>query len=115
MSILLILQIVMAAGTSLTGLLALLNPKAITGFIGLEPRGGRGISEIRSIFGAAFIALGAAPLVLGLSDPAFTMLGIMYLTVAGVRTVSIFVDGASEQSSWISMASEVVAGVILVL
>ena len=65
-----ILQIVAAIATILTGLYSLLKPAAITGFTGLQPVGGRGITEIRSILGGLFIALGAVPLVLELLSPA---------------------------------------------
>ncbi|MCC6904717.1 MAG: hypothetical protein IT326_02675 [Anaerolineae bacterium] len=113
MGIIGVLQIIAALATILTGLYALARPRAVVDFIGLEPKGGRGITEIRSIFGAAFIALGAAPLVLG--EATYTMLGVMYLAIALVRLPSIFLDRSSVQSNWISVASEVVLGVILLL
>ncbi len=71
------------------------------------------MSEIRSILGGLFIALGIVPLVLG--GNTYTMLGWAYLGIGAVRLVSIFIDKASERSSWISLAVEVVFGVILVL
>jgi len=43
------------------------------------------------------------------------MLGIMYLAIAAVRLVSIFVDKSSIQSNWISVATEIMLGVILAL
>jgi hypothetical protein len=39
----------------------------------------------------------------------------MYLAIAAVRVVSIFVDKSSVQSNWISVATEIVLGIILVL
>ena len=59
-TLLLILKIIASIGTLGTGLLALLKPKSIYGFTGIEATGARGITEIRSIFGGLFIALGAA-------------------------------------------------------
>ena len=59
-----ILQIIAALATILTGLVSLLKPESVTGFTGLRPEGGRGITEIRAILGGFFIALGAAPLFL---------------------------------------------------
>ena len=44
----------------------------------------------------------------------YLMLGFTYLVVAGVRTVSMFVDGSVVQSNIISIVSEVILGVILV-
>jgi hypothetical protein len=112
--ILQVLQVIVTIGTILTGLFSLIKPTAITGFTGLQPVGGRGLTEIRAIVGGLFIALGAAPLIL--NDPvAYLMLGIAYLAIGLVRAVSIFLDKSAEPSNWISLAVEIVFGVILVL
>ena len=109
-----VLQIICAVGTILTGLVSLLFPRRVTGFTGLEPRGGRGITEIRAVLGAFFVALGAVPLILG-SDATYLMLGIAYLVVGAVRAVSMFVDRSVERSNVISLVAEIIFGVILVL
>ncbi|MCU0521905.1 MAG: DUF4345 domain-containing protein [Anaerolineae bacterium] len=109
-----ILQIVAAIGTIVTGFVSLLWPNSVRGFTGLSPVGGRGITEIRSILGAFFIALGAAPLLLN-EPAAYRMLGIAYLAVALTRAISMVVDKSVVQSNIISLAVEVVFGVILVL
>jgi hypothetical protein len=109
-----ILQIIAAAATILTGLFALLRPNGITGFTGIQPVGGRGVTEVRAIFGALLIALGVYPLVAG-SPVAYAMLGVGYLAIGAVRLVSIFIDKSSEKSNWISLAVEIVLGVVLVL
>jgi hypothetical protein len=109
-----ILQIIAAVGTILTGLYSLLKPAAVTGFTGLSPVGGRGITEIRSILGGLFIGLGIAILVLATRE-VYQALGIMYLAIAAVRLVSIFVDKSSVQSNWISLAVEIIFGIILMI
>ena len=109
-----ILQIIAAVGTILTGLFSLIKPEAITGFTGLRPEGGRGITEIRAILGGFFIALGAAPLFLN-SPIAYMMLGIAYLGVAVVRGISMVVDKSIIQSNVISLIVEIIFGVILVI
>jgi hypothetical protein len=109
-----ILKITAAVITIGTGLLSLLKPKAAFGFTGLTAEGGRGITEIRSILGALFIALGGAVLYFQLSET-YAMLGIMYLFVALVRLISMFVDKSVEQSNIISLITEIILGVILVL
>lgn len=108
-----ILKVIAAVLTIATGALSLLSPKSVPGFTGLQPVGGRGLSEIRSILGGLFIALGIVPLVLG--GVTYDMLGWAYLGIGAVRLVSIFIDKASERSNWISLVVEVVFGVILVL
>ncbi len=108
-----ILKIVAALLTIATGGLALLKPMSTPGFTGLNPIGGRGISEIRSVLGGLFIALGLIPLILG--GNTYAMLGWGYLGIAVVRLVSIFLDKSSVQSNWISLAVEIVFGIVLVL
>jgi hypothetical protein len=111
------LQFMKYAGAVITvivGLVALIRPESVTGFTGLQPDGSRGISEIRSVLGGLFIAIGLAPFIL--NDPAaFKMLGITYLGIGAVRAVSILIDSASQSSNLISLAFEIVFGVILVL
>lgn len=109
-----ILKIVAAIATILTGLVSLLKPESVTGFTGLRPEGGRGITEIRSVLGGFFVALGAAPLLLN-SPSAYTMLGIAYLVVGLVRGVSMIVDKSVERSNNISLVVEIIFGIILVL
>jgi hypothetical protein len=112
MNILLILKIIAAVATAVTGLLGLIKPTAVYGFTGLLANGPRGISEIRAIFGGLFLALGIAPLFL--QEKAFTMLGIGYLAIAAARIFSILVDRSYDPSNWISLGIEVLLGVILV-
>jgi hypothetical protein len=109
-----ILKMVAAAATLATGLYALVRPTAVYGFTGLEATGPRGITEIRSVLGGAFIGLGIVTLVLR-AAPAYQTLGAMYLAIAAVRLVSIFLDRSAVPSNWVSLAVEVVLGMILVV
>jgi hypothetical protein len=114
MAILEILKILAGIATILTGMVSLLWPLRIRGFTGLEVNGGRGVTEIRTILGGFFIGLGGA--VLFLNHPvAYQTLGITYLVVAVVRTISMFVDKSIVRSNIISVIAEVVLGLILVL
>ena len=114
MDILTILKIIAALMTAATGLLAFLRPKSIEGFTGLTAPGARGITEFRAVFGGLFIAIGAA--VLALNDPAaYALLGWGYLGIFVFRLGSMFFDKSFEQSNYISLATEIVLGVILIL
>jgi hypothetical protein len=114
MNLLEILKIIVAIATILTGMVSLFLPLRVRGFTGLEVNGGRGITEIRAILGGVFIGVGAAVLVL--NDPvAYMTLGITYLVVAAVRLISMFIDKSVERSNVISVITEVIMGVILVL
>jgi Domain of unknown function (DUF4345) len=113
MNFLLILKIIGAAGTAIVGVVGLIWPTSIYGFTGLTAAGPRGISEIRAIFGGLFIALGLAPFLFG--EDAYRVLGFAYLAIAVARLVSIVLDKSYASSNWISLAIEVVFGVILIL
>jgi hypothetical protein len=114
MTFLEIVQIIIAVGTILTGLISLLAPRSVQGFTGLSAPGPRGITEIRSILGGGFVGLGLAPLILGV-PAAYQMLGITYLVIAVARIAGIVLDRSFERSNWISLAVEIVFGIILLL
>ena len=113
MTFLTVLKMIAALATAATGLLALMNPVSIHGFTGLSADNARGISEIRAIFGGLFIALGIAPFLFG--KPAYMVLGFGYLAIAAVRMVSILIDHSTASSNWISLAIEIVLGIVLML
>jgi hypothetical protein len=112
--ILQILQIIAAIATIITGLVSLFRPRAVQDFTGLRAEGGRGITEIRAVLGGFFVALGAAPLVLN-APAAYQTLGIAYLVVGIVRALSMWFDHSVERSNVISLAVELVLGLVLVL
>jgi hypothetical protein len=114
MSILHVLKVIGALLTIGTGVISLLFPQAVTGFTGLLPQGGRGVTEIRSVLGGLFIALGAAPLLFN-QPVAYQVLGLGYLTIGVVRLVSMIVDKSVVSSNVISLVFEFVFGVILVV
>jgi len=109
-----ILKIIAAAGTVATGMVALIKPRSVYSFTGLRTENGRGITEIRAILGAFFIALGATALYFRLPET-YLMLGITYLFVGIVRLISMFVDDSVVKSNIISVIVEVIFGIILIL
>jgi hypothetical protein len=114
MDILTILKYIAAIGTIVTGLVSLVRPHSIRGFTGLTAEGSRGVTEIRAIMGGVFIGAGMAPIILP-GNTAFQMLGIIYLVIAAVRAVSMFIDKSVVKSNTISLLVEVIFGVMLVL
>ncbi len=109
-----ILQIIAAVATIFTGIVSLFWPLKVRSFTGLEVKGGRGITEIRSILGAFFIGLGFAALYFNIPET-YQMLGFTYLVVALVRGISMFVDKSVVSSNVISLIVEIIFGVILIL
>jgi hypothetical protein len=113
MTVIEILKVEAAILTIATGAVSLIRPRSVTGFTGLEPVGGRGVTELRAILGGVFIALGAYPLIVD-AALAYRMAGVTYLVVAAVRGPSIVIDRSPTSSNWISLMAEIVLGVILV-
>jgi len=109
-----ILKYIAAIATILTGLASLFWPTRVLGFTGLDVSGGRGITEIRTILGALFVGLGAAALYFNMPET-YKMLGITYLVMAVVRTISIIVDDSMVSSNVISVIAEAVFGIILLI
>ena len=109
-----ILKIIGGIATIATGVVSLFWPLKVPGFTGLEPNGGRGITEIRTILGALFVALGAVVLFYRTPE-AYMILGVTYLGMALVRGISIFVDRSAISSNIISFFVELVFGILLVL
>ncbi len=109
-----ILQFIAIIATIAIGIFSLVAPRKIEGFTGLKALGGRGTAEIRAIFGGVFIGMGIAALLLEKSI-AYPMFGIIYLTMGLVRVVTIFLDKSRESSNLISIASELLFGVLFLL
>ncbi len=114
MNILTVPQLIAVIGTFATGFYALFWPKAVKGFTGLRFDDGRGVTEIRAVMGGFFIGLAAAAFFLDKSTT-YPMLGITYLAVAAVRLVSMFVDDSVVKSNLISLAVEIIFGIVLIL
>jgi hypothetical protein len=114
MNILSILQLIVVIATILTGVAALFWPRRIQGFIGLEAPGGRGITEIKAVFGGTFIGLGIAILALGTPET-YKLLGIVYAAIGAIRAISMVTDQSVEQSNIISLVAEIIFAAILVL
>ena len=108
-----ILQLVSALATIGIGFFALVKPKSIQNFTGIKAVGPRGVTEIRSIFGALFIALGTGVILLN----QYLLLGVIYLSIAVVRIIAMLIldKSTAESSNLISFLSEVVMGVLLIL
>ncbi|MEJ2485421.1 MAG: DUF4345 family protein [Anaerolineales bacterium] len=109
-----ILRTFIAVATILTGAVSMFWPLKVLGFTGLAVDGGRGITEIRTILGALFVGLGAAALYINKPET-YQMLGITYITMGVVRVISIFVDDSPVSSNYISVAAELVFGILLML
>jgi hypothetical protein len=109
-----VLRWIVILGTFATGIIALFKPGSVLGFIGFEGIGGRGLTEVRAIFGGLFIGLAAAPLILN-QPAAFQMLGIAYLAIGIVRLPAMFVDRSVVNSNLISLVVEFAFGLFLIL
>lgn len=113
MSVWLILKMIAAIATALTGLPALVKPETIYGFTEIKVIGVRSTSEIRAIFGGMLIGAGIAPFILG--APAYAMLGVIYACIAVARAFSIVFDKSYAPSNIISLFVEIIFAAILLM
>jgi hypothetical protein len=100
MSFITIIQILVDVLTITTGVYALFAPLKIT--------------EIRAVMGGVFIALGVAALYFH-SSSTNMMLGVVYLVIGFIRTISMFVDKSLVPSNFISLAVEIVFGIMMLI
>jgi len=114
MTIMFWIKILIAIATLGFGALSIVRPAAAEKFTGLRAEGPRGISEIRSVLGGLFVGLAIAAFVYH-SPHAFGTLGIGYVGIAFVRAASIYGDKAATTSNWISLGSELVFGILLLV
>lgn len=114
MNFLLILKYVAIIVTLLTGLYSLLQPTKIKGFTGLEASSPRAITEIRAVMGGTFVGLGIAALLFPIKEIFYT-LAITYAAIAVIRAISMLLDKSMVRSNVISLVSEIVLVLILVL
>lgn len=96
------------------GVAAILFPKSIAAFVGIQPVAAEGISEIRATLGSFFLGLGATCLWLQSSD-AFTVLGVASLGAAIVRLLSSFIDRSTSIKNIGGVFSEALLGVLFLL
>jgi hypothetical protein len=113
MTVLLVLKMIAAIATAVTGVPALLKPESIYGFTEMKVMGARSKSEIRAIFGGLLIGAGIAPFIFG--APAYAMLGVIYMCIAIARAFSMVFDKSYAQSNIISLIVEIVFAAILLL
>ncbi len=98
----------------LLGTAALLFPKPMAAFVGIQPIAPIGVSEIRSTLGSFFIGLAAACLWLQ-SAEAFTVLGVASLGAAIVRLLSSVVDRSVTVKNLGGVVTELLLGVLFLL
>jgi hypothetical protein len=112
-----VIHVGIALFTIIIGLVSVVYPKAAARFTGFGDNvSPRGISEVRSVIGGAFVGLGLAPFLLGNAQIAFQVMGITYLAIGIVRTISILaLDKDTSSSSLISVGSEYLFAALLLL
>jgi len=108
------IKVIVAVATMAFGAMSIVSPAAAERFTGLAATGPRGVSEIRAVLGGLFVGLAIAVLIYRTST-AFGTLGIGYLAIGFVRAASIFADRAPTTTNWLSLAFEVVFGILLLV
>ncbi len=103
----------------LLGLLSLFNPVLATRLLGLEIAAPRGLSEVRAIYGALFVAMGALLLWALPQRPRGAVvvraLGILWAAAAAGRAASMAIDdGTFTVGNFASLALATAVAVFLV-
>ena len=108
-----------AAGLVAVGLLALLNPLVMVRLIGLEVIDPRGLSEVRSAYGAGLLAMGGAMLWAIPTRPRSTswlrFTGLLWSAAAAGRIVSVVLDGVWTPLNLVFVLGAVYLAVVFVL
>lgn len=86
-----LLPLIGAAFTTFFGIFAIINPLSMAKIVGIIPKGKRGISEIRAVYGGWMFGLGGYAL-WSQSLMVFYCLGIGWLVAALFRVVSFLID-----------------------
>jgi len=107
-----LLNLLAAGLTMLFGIWSFIKPKASARLMGLQPKGRRGLSEIRAMYGGVNIGLGVFAL-LDQSTTAFQMLAIAFFAAAVCRIISLVMDQAFTKGSIQTVLVELVLGVCL--
>ena len=94
------------------GLFGALAPARAAGFVGIQPLGGAGLSEVRATYGGLFIAMGAACLVLQ-SPTAFLLAGVAWCGAGLMRVPSLLLDKGSFPKGLGGAAIELAIGMLL--
>ncbi|HRE46322.1 MAG TPA: hypothetical protein PLD47_01235 [Aggregatilineales bacterium] len=111
-----VLKLIVALITIGFGAYAAVFPKMAAKFVGLSASNDnmRGVAEVRSILGGAFIGVGVAAILFPLQG--YRVLGISYLAIALTRTLSIAqFEKDKSPSNVISVVSEYLFAAILIL
>jgi hypothetical protein len=108
-----------AAGLVLVlGLLSLLNPALAMRLLGLELSAARGLSEVRSHYGALYVTMAALVLwALPLrprTGPLLRTLGVLWLGAAAGRVASMVIDGLATPMNVVLLVMQLFIGGVLV-
>lgn len=98
-----------AVFTALFGIWAFLKPHTAAKLVGLQAKGKRGLSDIRSIYGGFNIGLGAFAAWCQ-SVEVFQMLAVAYFAAAICRTISLAMDKAFSKMGLRFIIGEILIG-----
>jgi hypothetical protein len=107
-----------AAGVlGLLGLLGLLNPAAAAGLFGLGVGTGRGLSEVRSTYGALFLTMSGLVLwaiqARPKASPLLRTIGVLWLGAAAGRVASLLIDGFGDVVNVLLLLVQLAVGGVL--
>jgi hypothetical protein len=106
-----------AAVLGLLGLLGLLNPAAAAGLFGLGVGTGRGLSEVRSMYGALLLTMSGLVLwaiqARPKASPLLRTIGVLWLGAAAGRVASLLIDGFGDIVNVLLLLVQLAVGGVL--
>ncbi len=110
----LIVNLFGAIFTAAFGVWAFFKPHATAKLVGLVPKGKRGYSEIKAIYGGLNISLGSF-VAWSQTPEVFQMLAIGYFGAAFCRSLSLWMDNAFSRVGIRFIVVEIVLGLCLII
>lgn len=96
------------------GVFGLFSPHGVAQFVGIQPDGERGVSEIRATYGGLFLALGLFAIVVQNSE-VFRAVGIAWIGAASARSYSYVRDNSRSGANLGAIAMEAAIGLSMLI
>jgi len=96
------------------GVFGLFSPHGVAQFVGIQPDGERGVSEIRATYGGLFLALGLFAIVVQNSE-VFRAVGIAWIGAASARSYSYVRDNSRSGANLGAIVMEAVIGLSMLV
>lgn len=96
------------------GVFGLFSPLGVAQFVGIQPDGERGVSEIRATYGGLFLALGLFAIIAQNTD-VFRVVGVGWIGAASARSFSFVRDNSRSGANLGAIVMEAAIGLSMLV